>query len=82
MINVEFYGTLRSLMTIDMLVVEAYTIKELIVTIEKETKIACKSELRNAITFVNQVNFLKLKKYNTKLKVGDKVVFLSPASGG
>jgi len=82
MIKVEFYGTLRSLMNLDMLVVEANTIKELIVTIEKDTKIACKSELRNAITFVNQENFLKLKKYNTKLIAGDKVVFLSPASGG
>ncbi|MBI9012394.1 MAG: MoaD/ThiS family protein [Clostridiales bacterium] len=82
MIKVEFYGTLRSLMNLDMLNVEAGTIKELIVAIEEKTKIACKSELRNAITFVNQENFLKLKKYNTKLIAGDEVVFLSPASGG
>ena len=39
-------------------------------------------ELKNAIIYVNDVNFIKLKKYRTKLADGDKVLIMSPASGG
>lgn len=82
MIDVYFYGTLRSYFQKTHISVQAKTIKELINTIQKCTGMTCKNELKNALTFVNEVNFLLLKKYNTPLKSGDKVAFLSPASGG
>ncbi|WP_240840431.1 MoaD/ThiS family protein [Acidaminobacter sp. JC074] len=61
---------------------QANSVKDLIDVIHNDSGISCKSQLKNAITFVNDVNFLKLKKYKTPLKTGDKVAFLSPASGG
>ncbi len=61
---------------------EANSVKALIEAINCESGISCRDELKNSLTFVNDVNFLKLKKYRTPLISGDKVTFLSPASGG
>lgn len=82
MINVKFFGMLRSILKLSQLTIEASTVKTLIDNIEKKTQITCKKELRQAVIFINEVNFLKLKKYSTKLSPGDTVAFLSPASGG
>ena len=82
MINVYFYGSLRALMKTSQMKYPANSVKDLIEIIHNDTGISCKSELKNAITFVNDVNFLKLKRYKTPLEAGDKVTFLSPASGG
>lgn len=82
MVSVCFYGTLRAHFKMTHLEVEAYSVKDLIIAIEKITEVACRKELKNALTFVNEINFLFLKKHNTALKPGDKVTFLSPASGG
>lgn len=82
MINVKFFGLLRTTLNTNELNISAENIKSLIDEIEVEASISCKRELKQAIIFVNEVNFLNLKKYRTKLQTGDKVVFLSPVSGG
>ena len=39
-------------------------------------------KLKHSIVIVNDVNINDLKKYRTKLREGDKVLIMSPASGG
>ena len=82
MIDVYFYGTLKELLKHSHLKIDAKSVKDLIKNIESNTGVKCQKELMNALTFVNEVNFLSLKRYKTPLSKGDKVAFLSPASGG
>ena len=61
---------------------EAKNIKELFKELYEMNPVYSVKELKNAIIYVNDVNFIKLKKYRTKLADGDKVLIMSPASGG
>ena len=71
MIEVKFFGTARvkfQVRSIISVVAERFCIRE--------------KEVKQFLIYVNDVNIASLKMYKTKLNDGDKVMFLSPASGG
>ncbi len=82
MIKVEFFGLYRLNYGLKECSVEAASVKELFKKLYEMNPVYTVKELKNSIVFVNDVNFLKLKKYKTPLKDGDKVLIMSPASGG
>jgi molybdopterin converting factor small subunit len=82
MVRVEFFGLYRLSYNMSYWEVDATDIKELLKTLCKKFPIYTYKELKNSVIMVNNVNFLKLKKYKTKLKKGDSVFIMSPASGG
>lgn len=82
MIKVEFFGLYRLDLGIAEISVKAESVREVFEIIEKQYKKYTADELKNSIVLVNGINFLKLKKARTKLKDGDTVFIMSPASGG
>jgi len=82
MVKVEFFGLYRLDLGVAEVRVEAESIKEVFEKIEKKYNKYTAEELKNSIVLVNGINFLKLKKSRTKLKAGDTVFIMSPASGG
>jgi molybdopterin converting factor small subunit len=82
MIKVEFFGLYRLNYDMSYWEVEASCISDLLKKLAKEFPIYTYKELKNSVIMVNDVNFLKLKKYKTELKDGDSVFIMSPASGG
>lgn len=82
MVKVEFFGLYRLEYGMSDCEIEAATINELLAILEKDYKKYTAKELKNSIIIVNDVNFLKLNKYKTKLADGDTVLIMSPASGG
>lgn len=82
MIKVEFFGLYRLSYKMAKWQTEAATIGELLEKLAKEYPVYTVKELKNSVIIVNEVNFLKLKKYKTKLKNGDAVFIMSPSSGG
>lgn len=81
MIEVKFFGTARVKFQVRSIEVEASDVKELISVVAERFSIREK-EVKQFLIYVNDVNIASLKMYKTKLKDGDKVMFLSPASGG
>lgn len=82
MIKVEFFGLYRLDLGVAEISIEAESVKEVFEIIEKQYGKYTTEELKNSIVLVNGINFLKLKKSRTKLKQGDTVFIMSPASGG
>ena len=82
MVNVEFFGLYRLSYGIQQCSLESKNVKELFKKLYEMNPVYTVKELKNAIIYVNDVNFIKLKKYRTKLADGDKVLIMSPASGG
>ncbi len=82
MIKVEFFGLYRLDLGVAEINVEAESVKEVFEIIEKKYGKYTAQELKDSIVLVNGINFLKLKKSRTKLKQGDTVFIMSPASGG
>jgi molybdopterin converting factor small subunit len=82
MITVEFYGLYRLEYKMANCELEADNILELLEVLAKSYPVYTVKELKNSVIMVNEVNFLKLNKFKTKLNSGDKVFIMSPASGG
>lgn len=82
MIKVEFFGLYRLNYNMAKWEVEATTLIELLEKLASNFPVYTVKELKNSVIMVNEVNFLKLRKYKTKLKDGDSVFIMSPASGG
>lgn len=82
MATVEFFGLYRLDFGVAAIETEASSIEELLEQLEKRFKVHTAKDLRNSIIIVNDVSFLKLKKYKTRLEKGDRVFIMSPASGG
>lgn len=80
--RVKFYGESRLVLQVDQLTIQGRTVKEVIRNIDSLYDVNCRPILKNSIIFVNQVNFLKLKRYKTCLSEDDELVFLSPVAGG
>ena len=82
MITVELFGLYRLKYQMKDVRLEASSVKELFEKLYELNPAYTVKELRNSIVIVNDVNFNDLKKYRTKLKDGDHVLIMSPASGG
>ncbi len=82
MVIVEFYGIYRLNYKLKSVEIEAKTVMDLLKKLEQNYGVYTAKELKNSIIIVNDVNFVKLKKYRTPLKNGDKILIMSPASGG
>ena len=80
MIEVKFFGTARVKFQVRSIEVEASDVKELISVVAE--RFCIREEVKQFLIYVNDVNIASLKMYKTKLNDGDKVMFLSPASGG
>lgn len=82
MVKVEFFGLYRLDYGIAECEINADSIDELFCKLEKLNPKYSAKDLRDSIVIVNDVNIIKLRKYKTKLKDGDTVLIMSPASGG
>ncbi len=82
MVKVEFFGLYRLDFGVPGIETDAGSIEELLEHLEHRFKIHSAKDLHDSIIIVNDVSFLKLKKFKTKLKEGDTVLIMSPASGG
>ncbi|MEG1529183.1 MAG: MoaD/ThiS family protein [Clostridia bacterium] len=81
MIEVRFFGTARLNLNMKYLELDAKSVSELLKKIEIEANVPPKFA-RNYLIYVNEVNIDKLKRFRTKLNDGDKIMILSPSSGG
>ncbi|NLL56234.1 MAG: MoaD/ThiS family protein [Clostridiales bacterium] len=82
MVKVEFFGIYRLSYKMSSWEVDAHSISDLLKKLSKKFPVFTYKELKNSVIMVNDVNFLHLKKYKTKLCDGDSVFIMSPASGG
>ncbi len=81
MVNVRLFGMARINFDKKAFQIEAASVKELVQKMAKMTGIP-KSDAKQYLIFVNEINIDKLKRFRTKLNDGDEVLFLSPSSGG
>ena len=81
MVKVFFYGTARVNFKDKMIEVEASKVSTLLKIIARKYNAKVK-EIKQHLIFVNEVNIVNLKKFNTPLNDGDVIYLLSPASGG
>ncbi len=82
MVNVEFFGLYRLNYKMKECQLDARNVLDLFGELNKMNPVYSVKELKNSIVIVNDVNINDLKKYRTKLSEGDKVLIMSPASGG
>lgn len=84
MIEVKFFGTARVKFQVKSIEVDATKAKDVkaLVGIIAEKFCIREKEVRQFLIYVNEENIASLKMYKTKLNDGDKIMFLSPASGG
>ncbi len=82
MVKVEFFGLYRLNYKMKECEIDAADIMELFRKLNEMNPVYSVRDLKNSIVIVNDVNFNELKKYRTKLNDGDKVLIMSPASGG
>lgn len=82
MVNVEFFGLYRLSYKMKQCDVDADNVMDLFAKLYEMNPVYTVKELKNSIVIINDVNFNELKKYRTKLHDGDKILIMSPASGG
>ncbi len=82
MVTVKFYGLLRLKVKVAQMQLQANTVRELLQQIERELKVVKYKELKQHNIFVNGKNITEQRMFRTKLKDDDKVVLMSPVSGG
>jgi molybdopterin converting factor small subunit len=82
MITVKFFGMLSVDYKLKELQVEAGTIEQVLEEIKDIYPEIPKTQLRQAMMFVNQQQVTGNKRFLLALKDGDELAFLSPASGG
>ena len=83
MVRVRFFGLVRLKLAVEEINIEANTIRQLTEELGKlygDTITA--KEFRDNVMFVNGTMITEMKNMKTKLKDGDEVMILSPASGG
>ena len=81
MVKVEFFGLYRLNYKMKECEIDA-DVMDLFKKLNEAYPVYSVKDLKNSIVIVNDVNFNNLKKYKTKLRDGDRVLIMSPASGG
>ncbi|MDD4839309.1 MAG: MoaD/ThiS family protein [Clostridia bacterium] len=81
MVYVKFFGSARVKFEKKEMEADCSDIKTLLQIISKEFGVEVK-DVKQFLVYVNEVNINKLKMWRTKLSDGDKIMLLSPASGG
>lgn len=82
MINVRFFGLVRSQIGAGSIEINADTVGEALKLISSKYESIDLSTLKNSLIFVNSVDIRNLRMYKTLLKEGDEVMILPPAAGG
>lgn len=82
MVKIRFWGTLRLVIKTPRLEADASDINDLLRKLGNAYGEIGQKQFRNSTIFVNNVNIINLKLYDTKLIAGDTVDFFSPVSGG
>lgn len=82
MVRVTFYNLLRSRHNLKELKVEATTMRELVSAIQKRYPQVTSEELNQAVLFINQKKVMHLRRFDERLRDGDKVVFTNFVGGG
>ncbi len=81
MIEVKLFGTARLDLNMKETQIEADTVKDLLKGIAKQAGVPDK-KMKQFLVYVNEVNIDQLQRFKTKLVDGDKIMILSPSSGG
>lgn len=81
-VKVEFFGLYRLTYKRLFVELEASNIKELFEKLYEMDESYTPKELRNSVVIVNGINIMQLRKFRTRLKPGDNVIIMNPASGG
>ena len=82
MVKVEFFGLYRLNYKMKECEIDAADVMDLFKKLNEAYPVYSVKDLKNSIVIVNDVDFNNLKKYKTKLRDGDRVLIMSPASGG
>lgn len=81
MVTVSFFGAARLDFDTKEIILDAKDIASVVQQICQKFNIT-KKKARQYLYFVNEQNITELKMWRTKLNKGDKIMLLSPASGG
>lgn len=82
MVKVKFFGLLRLDLKIKEIEVEALTVNEMLQKLSEQIPSMTVKDFKGYLIYVNGTPINKLKNFRTKLKDGDEVVMMNPASGG
>lgn len=82
MITVKFFGLLRVNNNIKQLRVKEGTVRQVLDEVMRLHPSITEQQLKQAIMVINKKQITGNKRFSIKLKEGDELVFLSPASGG
>lgn len=82
MTEVTLMGLLRLSCGKNILTVEARTVGELVIAVNSQCPELSVKELKRSVIFVGDKNITNLKMFRTRLKDNDKVIIMSPVSGG
>lgn len=82
MVNVCFFGTLRLITKTPRLEIDASDINQLLKKLGNIYEDIGQKQFKNSSIFINNVNIINLKLYDTKLNDGDKIDIFSPVGGG
>ncbi|NLT17792.1 MAG: ThiS family protein [Firmicutes bacterium ADurb.Bin080] len=82
MIKVEFFGLYRLNYKMSSWETEASDINNLLKNLSEYNSYYSYKELKDSIILINGKNIMDLRRFRTRLKDGDNVLIMSPASGG
>lgn len=82
MVKVKFFGLLRLDLKIKEIEVEASTVNQMLEKLSEQIPSMTAKDFKGYLIYVNGTPINKLKNFRTKLKDGDEVVMMNPASGG
>lgn len=82
MVNVRFFGMIRTVLRLKNMEIDADSIDEMLKIIADENISIQYEELNNSLILVNGKNIDKLDMMKTSLNEGDQVEIFSPIIGG
>lgn len=82
MITVRVFGVTRLLLKVSRLEIDADSVIDSLKIISNLYENITLKELKSCIIFVNGINMMQLKRFNTKIKDGDEIQIFSPIGGG
>ncbi|MDD4120097.1 MAG: MoaD/ThiS family protein [Clostridia bacterium] len=82
MIKIEFFGLYRLNYKMSSWETEAADVNNLLKKLSEYNSFYSYKQLKDSIILVNGKNIMDLNRFRTRLKEGDNVLIMSPASGG
>lgn len=82
MVKVKFFGLLRLDLNIKEVEVDATSVNDMLKKLSEQIPTMTAKDFKGYLIFVNGTPINKLRNFRTRLKDGDEVVMMNPASGG